>query len=244
MRPLLTAELLTAWEQGTSAPAYGRTFALLAAACPELSAEAISQLSLGQRDARLIRLREWTFGPQLLSVANCLSCGERLEWSVNTHELLVDPEETPAGAMSLDVGSYSVRFRLPNSLDIGVVAATDDREKAQVALLERCVLEARLENREIDAKELSPEVTKAIARRMGEADPQADVQLDLICPACGHRWQVLLDIENFFWTELSAWAKKILSEVHVLASAYGWREADILSLSPLRRQYYLGLVSG
>jgi hypothetical protein len=111
-------------------------------------------------------------------------------------------------------------------------------------LLERCVLAARLENREIEANELSSEVTDAIERRMAEVDPQADVQLDLTCLVCGYGWQALLDIEDFFWTELNAWAKKILSEVHVLASAYGWGEADILNLSPLRRQYYLDLVSG
>lgn len=244
MRPLSTAELLSAWEQGSSAPAYGRTFALLAAACPDLSPEDISQLSVGQRDARLLRLREWTFGAQLLSVANCLSCGERLEWTVNTNDLRVDPKETPANEMALDVGAYSVRFRLPNSLDLGVVAETKDRTTAEAALLERCVLAARLENREIGVDELSSEMTEAIARRMGEADPQADVQLDLNCPACGYRWRALLDIENFFWTELNAWAKRILSEVHMLASAYGWHEADILNLSSLRRQHYLGLVSG
>jgi hypothetical protein len=124
------------------------------------------------------------------------------------------------------------------------VAQTGDAKAAQTALLDRCVLEARLEDRQVDAKELSSEVTSAIARRMGEVDPQADVQLDLNCPGCGRRWQALLDIENFFWTELNAWASKILSEVHVLASAYGWPETDILNLNPLRRQYYLDLVTG
>jgi hypothetical protein len=127
---------------------------------------------------------------------------------------------------------------------VAIVSETEDAAAAQTALLDRCVLEARLEDRQVEAKELSSEVTSAIARRMGEVDPQADVQLDLSCPACGRRWQALLDIENFFWTELNAWAKKILSEVHVLASAYGWGEADIVNLSPLRRQYYLDLVSG
>jgi hypothetical protein len=27
--------------------------------------------------------------------------------------------------------------------------------------------------------------------------------------------------------------------VHLLASAYGWSEGDILSMSPVRRQFYL-----
>jgi hypothetical protein len=31
-------------------------------------------------------------------------------------------------------------------------------------------------------------------------------------------------------------------EVHLLASAYGWRESDILAMTPWRRQLYLELV--
>ncbi|HXI74354.1 MAG TPA: hypothetical protein VNG94_02120, partial [Pyrinomonadaceae bacterium] len=87
-------------------------------------------------------------------------------------------------------------------------------------------------------------VTDAVAKRMAEADPQADLRLDLSCPACGHRWQALFDIDSFFWSEINAWAQRVLTEVHALASAYGWRERDILDLSPRRRQFYLGLVSG
>jgi len=33
-----------------------------------------------------------------------------------------------------------------------------------------------------------------------------------------------------------------LSDVHTLARAYGWRERDILTLSPTRRQFYLNMV--
>jgi hypothetical protein len=34
-------------------------------------------------------------------------------------------------------------------------------------------------------------------------------------------------------------AKAYLNEVHMLAWAYGWREADILAMSSARRQFYL-----
>jgi hypothetical protein len=33
----------------------------------------------------------------------------------------------------------------------------------------------------------------------------------------------------------------MLYDVHALASAYGWREADVLAMSPMRRQVYLEL---
>jgi hypothetical protein len=36
----------------------------------------------------------------------------------------------------------------------------------------------------------------------------------------------------------------MLRDVHALATAYGWREADIVAMSPWRRQVYLDMVSG
>jgi len=70
-------------------------------------------------------------------------------------------------------------------------------------------------------------------------DPQADLQLAMVCPQCAHRWTTTFDIASFFWTELNAWALRLLREVHTLASVYGWSEAEILDLSPTRRKAYL-----
>jgi hypothetical protein len=36
----------------------------------------------------------------------------------------------------------------------------------------------------------------------------------------------------------------MLVEVHKLASAYGWREADILAMSATRRSMYLNIING
>ena len=77
---------------------------------------------------------------------------------------------------------------------------------------------------------------------MALVDPQADVQLALSCPACGQQWRATFDVVSFLWDELDAWARRLLREVHTLASAYHWREADILAMSRWRRQYYLDLV--
>jgi hypothetical protein len=77
---------------------------------------------------------------------------------------------------------------------------------------------------------------------MAEADPQANVQLAITCPVCSKHWQAGFDIVSFFWNEIDAWAHRLLQEVHTLASAYGWREADILAMSPWRRQCYLAMI--
>jgi hypothetical protein len=89
---------------------------------------------------------------------------------------------------------------------------------------------------------LPADVLGAVEDQMAAADPQADVRLALSCPACGHQWQEVFDIVSFLWGEVQAWALRLLREVHTLASAYGWSEADILALSPQRRQMYLEMV--
>ncbi len=244
MRPLSAAELLSAWEQGMTGSAFGRMLPLLATACPDLPLEAIRQLSIGQRDARLLKLREWTFGSQLPSVADCPRCNERLEWTIDTDDLEFGGGTQIPEQLIFETGDYSIKFRLPNSLDLEAVAEAVDSEAATIELLKRCVLEARVIDREVSPGELNEEVTSGLTRRMSELDPQAEVQIDLTCPSCGHGWEILLDVETFFWAELNAWARRMLSEVHILACAYGWREADILSLTPLRRQYYLDMVNG
>jgi hypothetical protein len=47
---------------------------------------------------------------------------------------------------------------------------------------------------------------------------------------------------RFLWNELDDWAARILSQVHILASNYGWSESEIVALSPQRRQYYQDLI--
>jgi hypothetical protein len=243
MRPLSAAELLDAWEQGLSEPTYRRALPLLVAASFDSSTDAAASLSIGERDRSLLTLRERTFGSQLASVANCSACDESLEWTANTADLYVAQQLDQADALSLEADNYCVSFRAPNTSDLSALADCTDIATAHGALLNRCVLSARVDGQEKPASELPDEIVAAIVKRMAEADPQADVKFDLTCPSCGNNWQAVFDIESFFWSELNAWARRILMEVHLLASAYGWHETDILNLSPQRRQFYLGLAS-
>jgi len=246
MRPLSAQELLAAWERGLAEPPFQRVLTLLGAACPETPAEELARESVGRRDARLLTLREWTFGPRLVSLAECPACGERLETVFDVAEIRVPgAEESPAGPLSLAVSGCELTFRLPNSLDLASLAAGEDLEGARRRLLERCLLAARgPDGAETSLDRLSETALQAMVEAMAEADPQGDVELSLSCPACSHAWPAAFDIASFFWTEVDAWARVLLHEVHVLASAYGWREGDILALSPWRRRAYLELVGG
>jgi len=81
-----------------------------------------------------------------------------------------------------------------------------------------------------------------LVTQIAALDPRARIELDLSCANCGHSWQTVFDIAGFLWAEINAWAPRTLRDVHTLARAYGWREADILGMSPRRRQSYLELV--
>jgi hypothetical protein len=215
---------------------------LLHAAFPETSADALAQLSIGQRDALLLSLREWLFGPQLTGLATCPNCGERLELNFGTADIRAEAPPESVEQLSLSVSNYDARFRLPNSLDMLAIVGMNDIAVAQHALLERCLVTLSHDGNESNADELPTEIVTAIVARMAEADPQANTQLALNCPQCGHAWQAVLNIASFFWNEINAWAARTLREVHYLASAYGWREVDILALTPTRRQLYVDMI--
>jgi hypothetical protein len=94
-----------------------------------------------------------------------------------------------------------------------------------------------------ECEDLPQDVVDAVTDRMAEGDPLADIQVAVSCPICNHIWRAALDIVSFLWSEIDNLAARLLRDVHTLASAYGWREKDILALSPGRRQFYLAAVS-
>lgn len=242
MRPLSAVELLDIWERGFSRSTAQQALLLLAIACPELSRDDLARLSIGDRDRRLLRLREWTFGPALVGLAECPDCGERLTLNFHATDIQATPETGLDETLTLSGADYDVRFRLPNSLDLDAIAGSTGADTGRRLLLSRCILTARCGDKDVDVSDLPTELVDKIAARMGQADPQGDVQLALACPACDYQWQAAFDIASFFWSEIQAWAHRTLRQVHVLASAYGWSEADTLTVSPWRRQFYLDMV--
>ncbi len=249
MQSLTASEWLKVWERGQALGALERTLLLLAAAEPEMSVDALAELPLGACNARLLELRERTFGRTLTSVATCPQCGTRLEAELDSSELRAVHRETPFAPIPFAVDRYRVQFRLPSTADLAV-AAEADMQAARRMLLERVIVEPDVSELATGGAEapgasgLPPFVLDAIAARMAEADPLASIRLALTCAHCGHAWEAALDIAAFLWDELDAWAQRILREVHTLASAYGWSEREILALSPQRRQAYLELVGG
>lgn len=242
MPPLAIAELLEVWERGLAQPPIQRGLTLLTLARPETPPDHLARFSIGQRNTSLLKLREQIFGAHLVSLVKCSRCGEQLELNFTVAEILAAGKAESAETFAAEHGDYAVRFRLPNSEDLVVVAQTNDNAAGRQHIFERCVLQVQRNNETIAVSGLPVEVRQEVVERMAQADPQADVQLALTCARCGQQTQARFDVVSFLWNEINAWACRLLQQVHILASAYGWREAEILAMHPWRRQLYLEMI--
>jgi hypothetical protein len=228
--------LLNAWDEGAGQSAPARAVILLTAARPERTAAEWTAVSVGERDHALLCLREELFGPRIEAAIECPECGERLELAFTPGDITTPVALSSEETLHLSVEGYDLTYRLPATADLLAIAGC-----GRADLLDRCV-QARRGGEIVKAGELPEPVSRAVSQAMADADPRADVRLALDCPACSHRWQAMFDIVSFLWGEVEDWALQTLREVHALASAYGWSEREILSLSLRRRRMYLDMV--
>jgi hypothetical protein len=246
MRPLSANDIIRIWETGRNQHSPDRALTILSANRREATRAQLADLTVGQRDRCLLELREKTFGSTVRGFAECPRCAKHLEFTMSVSQLRIPHKPDFAEKeMPLEFAAENtkVRFRLPNSLDLVTVAGCESVQSARSLIVQRCVREATTDGRPTPADKLPAEVVDKLAAHMAECEPQAEILLDLLCPACSHKWQVIFDIATFVWKEISMQARRLLREVHTLASAYKWREADILSMSPIRRKYYLDMVT-
>lgn len=235
-------DLVTAWERGHDLTPAGRGLALLDWLQP--AADDPGALTVGQRDALLLDLRRELFGPCVSAVAPCPACGERLELAFDVDDVRTQPPADPAAPLEVTRDGYRVRARPPTTTDVTALDAVPPGHDPRTVLLHRCVLDARRDGATIAVDGLPDGVVADVVAGLGAADPQADVQLRLACASCGHEWSAVFDIVTYLWDELESAGRRLVLEVHALASAYGWSEADVLAMSPWRRGLYLEQVRG
>jgi hypothetical protein len=250
MRPLSASNLLEIWERGLGRSPVEQALVILGAVFPRVSWEPLARLTIAQRDTALFHLRELTFGTQLTGLAECPACHERLELAFSANdlrsmELLPAPDfslpEVQATVTSFRTKGYEVDFRLPTSADLLKVSHLDE-EQARKQLLETCIVSARHRKQVVTVNKLSPSLIQAVIEQIGQAAALANLTIASTCPACSHQWEIVFDIVSYFWSEINAWAMRMMREIHVLASTYGWSEVDILEMSAWRRQRYLELI--
>ena len=244
MRPVTAAELLNTWEQCARRTLPEKALLLLDAACADGEPEDPALLHIGERDAKLLQLREWMFGQQLLNIIDCPNCSERIEWTNNVADLRYPSENKSTSAtFNMKVEDYNIQFRRPNSYDLLKASSRDYRADPK-KLLAECIIDVRRNEQTCQAGELPAQVMDVLDERMALEDPQANIMMNLSCPSCSHSWEAQFDIVSYLWIEIDSWAKHLLQDVAVLAAAFGWSESQILNLSPQKRQHYIDIING
>lgn len=252
--------LLRLWEQACEAGPQELEDLLLAFdadGASHANARALPQ-GLGERNLRLLALRERLLGPQLALLADCPHCASPVEFSLDCRALLrsLNDAKAPREASEeqvLELDGYHLRFRRPVAEDLQVCASALSQaqppalgpalDSAQFArlLLQRCILDCEPPSEAARLAPLPEPLCQALAERLEQLDPAAHIRLQLHCPDCAQDWSAPLAPAPLLWQELRGQAEQLLSEIGQLARAFGWSEEQVLSLSPRRRQAYLQL---
>jgi len=235
MRSLSSSDFLDLWERGFCMHPLDQGLLVLSTALPEASHESLADWPFGRRNRALAELRQSCFGPNLQGWTSCPRCEEKLEIEVDG-QIFAAEALGAAGSLGDPIVVNGRSFRLPTSRDLARAAHESDPGLAAIRLLEGCAVGAN------ESPAWCEEDLENVGERMALADPMAEILLTLHCPECNNEWIANLDIGSFLWEEIAARAKRILFEVHTLASEYGWTEKEILSLSEHRRALYMGMV--
>lgn len=194
---------------------------------------------LGARNVRLLALRNTFFDRTLPLKSSCPACATECEFEVDSKALAEElGGQQSEGEVSFDWMGHALTARAPTVDDLAAVSRQADEPSAARALLRRCL------TGDFDLADSDDAEIAELGRRLERLDPAAVISFELRCPACAHEWSSMLDAGEALWAELQRAAERTFTEVDALARAYGWTEAEVIRLSPLRRAAYLQLVEG
>ena len=227
------ATLLATWERAAGDTRPARALALLEAAV----GPAAGDVTVGDRDRLLLELRRTLFGSQLSCATTCPACDTELELELSVEDMQVERPAPRRRALAMRHAGQTIRLHAPTARDAADAARLTTAEQRVGELLQRCLPDQA-------PAELPQAVLERLERRIVDADPQVEIDLQITCPDCADCRLAPFDVASYLWAEVDVWARRTLSTVDELARAYGWSEADVLALSSQRQQFYLAAVHG
>jgi hypothetical protein len=192
----------------------------------------------------LLHLHRLSFGSTLRVFGACSRCEARLEFAVPVAEMAAQAEGrdmTAPVAWTEDGREY--RLRPVTTEDLAATLGTPDLDAAQELLLTRCLEVSAPAHTEPPGLPSPVSALPSVLRRFDQLHAAAELSCAVECPSCSSRDVLDFDIARFLWAEVQSAARRLLSEIHDLASAYGWSQEDITSMSATRRRAYLELLS-
>ena len=239
MRYLSAEDFLRLNDWGRGRSLTERSLAAINVAFPEKSWKELIAMPIAGRDQYLLALYEIYFGNSIAGVSDCPRCDEEIEVTIPVDQIRSEDASFKPATISVNKGQYQVRSRLPDSLVLLAIDPSQDLQDARRSLIGLCIVSSTYKGKTIPPHHLPAYVLKAVADRILLEDQQAELLMEVHCPACDHAWEIQFDISSYFWDSLAKSADSMLWEVHVLAKAHGWKEADILAMNAWRRHQYL-----
>jgi hypothetical protein len=244
MRALKGQILLMAWERCSRQSDPARALTLLQAAEPEWQPETLAELPLAERNRMLLELRAITFGRTIECFAVCAHCGAQLEFALDAEGMAAQMRSAePQSWMERD---RELSMRPANTGDLLACASAEDEDEARRILLSRTTVCNGHDEMELAMESSFTRSAEADTDKLARFDAinaSAEIQLALQCAACGQSSNLDLDIARFLDRETTIAARRLLTDIHRLATAYGWSEHSIAEMSSSRRAAYLSLLN-
>ena len=200
----------------------------------------LRRLSIGDRVALMLHLRQLELGDKLDCTVSCSSCLKAMSVVLSVAKLLNMTHPAPSASYGMEAGGFCLEIRpfTAQDQDLILKVKKEDDDVLQI-MAKSCIL-----NSDVPLPEkLSTEVIEALGQRLEQIDPLSDIVLDLSCFECGDKFQISFNVEDFILQELGISHGDIESEVHWLALHYHWSENEILSLPMQRRRKYISLIN-
>lgn len=222
-------QVLELWEQTVGLDRWQRDDALL-------GREAPAPRGLGARNRALLALRNALFNRRWFLCSACPACATESEFAVDCVDLADQLAEHPVEeCTTIEWSGRTLTARAPTVDDLIAIAREADGAGAARALLARCLDGA-------DDLAIDEQAIERLEGQLEALDPAASIAFQVRCVACDHEWSSPLDVGEALSAELQRAAERTLTEIDALARAYGWSEAEVMQLSPVRRAAYLQLV--
>ncbi len=237
---LTSEQIIDLWQRGREASYGERIGLLLSAAFPKAQSEDLLRLTIGQRDAVLLRLRELTFGGTVSCVAECPDCRALSEHLVEVSELLGGATgELGTHETLFDRDGYRIRFRPLSGEDLASIRRRSGPDAVRALLLDCCIVSVWDNGVEVSPDELPAEIVAEFGEVVADSDRHSEIWLDTECSECGLEFDSVFDALDFCWREIAAEARRTVAELDYLVAAYGWSQAKILKMSRARRRLYM-----
>ena len=167
--------------------------------------------------------------------ARCNQCEEDFDLPVTLSSTPRKPASEGFPVIEVETSLGPRAFEAPNGAHEEQLANAPTADDPARRLLGLCGLD---EAASADAARFTPDDLVKIDAAFEAACPDVADQLHTRCPACSAELEARIDPLQFAFPR----SRALLQEVHLIARAYHWAEADILSIPSTRRTAYAELI--